>query len=294
MNYNISVLKRIKNKLNDLVHDHFAMHLIAQDGHTALRFNINKLFMITLIFMVVSIYFGAAYSKYEQDARIKRLDAITKLAIEKKKNIHLALNELDETSKLLDVLREKQIKIGRITTGDYSFKIYEKDNLYSEARNQYLQLVNNQYINILIQVPHSLPTDGNITSDYGFRVHPIYGKWRKHEGVDIGNKIWTMIYSPMNGIVTHSGRYGGNLYGYGRVIIIQNNYYTTLFAHLRATKVSVGDKVTRGMLLGYMGSSGNSTGSHLHYEVLTYKSLNPFDFLIECKSAMSDFCTVKR
>ena len=102
-------------------------------------------------------------------------------------------------------------------------------------------------------------------SGYGMRMDPIYRTRKFHAGMDFSAKKGTDIYSTGNGRVT----YAGWKQGYGKCVIINHGYdYKTLYAHMNKFKVRVGQKVSRGEVIGEVGNTGKSTGPHLHYEVL--------------------------
>ncbi len=105
----------------------------------------------------------------------------------------------------------------------------------------------------------------SVTSGFGRRYHPVLKRLHAHTGVDITAPRGTPVYATADGTVSGE-RPGG---GYGRVVVINHGYsYKTLYAHLSKIAVKPGQKVRRGELIGYVGSSGMSTGSHLHYEVI--------------------------
>lgn len=115
------------------------------------------------------------------------------------------------------------------------------------------------------------PTNGRISSKFGTR-------WgRLHAGIDIANSKGTPIYAAASGTVTFSG-YSGN---YGKMVKISHgNGLETRYAHMSSIAVSKGSSVKKGQLIGYMGSTGNSTGSHLHFEVrVNGKAVNPLNYL---------------
>ncbi len=111
------------------------------------------------------------------------------------------------------------------------------------------------------------PINGaRLSSRFGRRRHPILGFTRMHRGVDFAAPRGTPIYAAGNGTVTYAGRKGG----YGNYIRIRHNgRYSTAYAHLKGFKRGVrkGRRVTQGQVIGYVGSTGRSTGPHLHYEV---------------------------
>ena len=105
---------------------------------------------------------------------------------------------------------------------------------------------------------------GTVTSGYGNRIHPIYGYYRKHTGVDIAASYGTTIKSSDGGKVIFAGWKSG----YGRVVIIDHGAnLTSLYAHMSSINVKTGQKVYKGKTIGKVGSSGTSTGSHVHFEI---------------------------
>ncbi|MBC3899119.1 peptidoglycan DD-metalloendopeptidase family protein [Acetobacterium malicum] len=113
------------------------------------------------------------------------------------------------------------------------------------------------------------PCGGNITSEFGWRIHPIYGDSRFHAGVDIGASSGTPVACAGNGTVISAGWNGG----YGNCVIVDiGNGLSAVYAHLSAINVSSGETVSAGQTVGAVGSTGDSTGSHLHYEVRLYGS----------------------
>ncbi|MCL5291143.1 MAG: peptidoglycan DD-metalloendopeptidase family protein [Actinobacteria bacterium] len=107
-------------------------------------------------------------------------------------------------------------------------------------------------------------TRADLTSTFGYRIHPITGVPRLHAGIDIGLGEGTPIYAAHSGIVSFAGWAGG----YGNYTIIENgDGISTTYAHQSAIVVSPGDYVQAGQLIGYIGTTGLSTGPHLHFEI---------------------------
>jgi murein DD-endopeptidase MepM/ murein hydrolase activator NlpD len=104
-----------------------------------------------------------------------------------------------------------------------------------------------------------------VSSRFGLRIHPITGVQKTHTGMDIASNQGTAVYASDGGTVTLAGWNGG----YGNCIMIDHgNGYVTLYGHLSAINVSKGQTVSQGETIGLVGSTGNSTGPHLHFEVL--------------------------
>ncbi len=130
------------------------------------------------------------------------------------------------------------------------------------------------------QRPSIWPTRSRrITSHYGYRFHPFLQRNMFHEGLDIADQEWTPIFSTADGIVS----FVGSRRDFGNVVEIDHhgNGFSTVYAHLRHTPMVEGKVVKRGELIGYMGNTGRSTGTHLHYEVRHMgRHVNPRDYLL--------------
>ena len=108
------------------------------------------------------------------------------------------------------------------------------------------------------------PVNAPITSDFGWRIHPIYGTSRLHAGTDFGVDEGTPVHAADGGVVVEAGWISG--YGY-TVIIDHGNGMSTLYAHNSDVAVSLGQTVSKGQVVSYSGNTGGSTGPHLHFEV---------------------------
>ena len=123
-------------------------------------------------------------------------------------------------------------------------------------------------------IPTGIPTkEGWISSLFGMRTDPITGKMEFHEGIDFAGKTGSPIVAVASGIVTWSGK----RYGYGNMVEINHgNGYQTRYAHNKRNLVTVGQKVDKGQVIALMGSTGRSTGTHVHFEVVNNgKVVNP-------------------
>lgn len=128
------------------------------------------------------------------------------------------------------------------------------------------------------RMPFAVPvTNPRFTSGFGARRDPLNGRRSLHNGLDMAGPVGTPILSPGEGFVTYAGWRSG----YGRVIEIDHGFgVRTMYAHLRRWRVEKGARVVRGDRLGDMGSSGRSTGSHLHYEIhVNGRPVNPKRFI---------------
>jgi murein DD-endopeptidase MepM/ murein hydrolase activator NlpD len=129
--------------------------------------------------------------------------------------------------------------------------------------------------------PSIWPAHGWISSSMGHRTDPMNGGDDFHSGLDIAGDKGQPVYATAAGVVTHAGRQGA----YGNLIVIDHGFgLETRYGHLSRFKVSQGDHVQRGDLIGNLGSTGRATGNHLHYEVLANgRLLNPLKLLTQQK-----------
>lgn len=153
-----------------------------------------------------------------------------------------------ETAKKMDYLQKQ---------------LYVQSNSFDEI----LELSKNQKER-LRHIPSIQPVSdkhlSRVASGYGMRIDPVYGTRRFHAGMDFTSPTGTPIYATGDGVVIHSDW----KQGYGKCIVVDHGYdYQTLYAHLNDYNVTKGQKVKRGDLIGKVGSTGKSTGPHLHYEV---------------------------
>ena len=137
-----------------------------------------------------------------------------------------------------------------------------------------------------IAIPSRKPVDSmRLTSSFGMRNHPVLRKRMRHNGIDIPAATGTPIYAPADGTVGRAQRLGG----YGNYAEIEHgNGIQTRFGHMSRIAVAPGQRVKRGQIVGYVGSTGRSTGPHLHYEVrIAGTPVNPLPFVQESTYAYS-------
>jgi len=129
-------------------------------------------------------------------------------------------------------------------------------------------------------IPSALPIPLNLarlTSGYGTRSDPFRGRAAMHSGIDLAGPVGTPIYAAADAVVGHAGVRGG----YGNLVELDHGSgIATRYGHLSQITVRAGERVRRGQVIGLMGSTGRSTGSHLHYEVrIDGRAVNPLPFL---------------
>lgn len=157
------------------------------------------------------------------------------------------------------------------------FRTFLSDENYEDGIDILQELVEEQTVHMqqlitdvenqiayLESVPDLKPNNGRITSPFGYRISPITRRREFHNGIDIANKTNSDIFAAGSGVVTYSA-YNGS---YGRMVMISHgNGYMTVYAHNSKNLVNVGDQVSKGDVIAKVGSSGRSTGPHVHFEI---------------------------
>lgn len=200
---------------------------------------------------------------------------LSALEEEKEKLLEASVSRLDERSKFIESL---------IHDIGVEVKIEDDPNhsggLFIPAKREYGErLINNteQYLEVLSHLPLGRPVPTRITSGYGKRFDPLNKKKAFHEGVDFKGRSGDPIVATADAKVKVSTK----TKGFGHYIVLDHgNGYQTYFAHMSKRLVKKGERVKRGQKIGLVGSSGRSTGPHLHYE-LHYRGndINPMKFI---------------
>lgn len=209
----------------------------------------------------------------------------TRYSIENEKyNILSTMNAMNEKKKLISSsINTSQYLINKLRSNRSTYESAERElarqsaSLESRLRSN---LARSNYKGH-VTAGFMKPVMGVLTSPFGWRKHPIFGSRSFHTGVDLAAAYRTPVKASNSGTVVYSGWYGG----YGKVVIVNHGQYkgkgtSTLYAHLSATAVSVGGNVKKGQVIGYEGTTGYSTGPHLHFEVrLNGKPTNPLNYI---------------
>ena len=153
----------------------------------------------------------------------------------------------------------------------------EENELESEIEKIAAQSVVNGEGQVISSGSWPVPGHSRISSPYGYRIHPIFNTKKMHTGIDIPAPTGTPTVSIDSGKVIFAGTKGG----YGKTVMIQHDDgKVTLYAHNSALTVSVGQRVKKGQVVAKIGSTGNSTGPHLHFEVrINGKHVNPVPYI---------------
>ena len=151
------------------------------------------------------------------------------------------------------------VSVGSIEIFDLISNLKKTIGTVEEIKN-YLSVQKDVYT----ATPKGYPVPGKITSPFGRRADPINGKLAFHSGVDFSIRQGTPIHCTADGVVSHSGWTEGT----GYVVVLEHGCgFTTVYAHNQKNTVKLGQRVKRGSIIGYAGSTGKATGPHVHYEV---------------------------
>ena len=294
-------VKKQKRKINDK----YTLMLIPHNGKESKSYNfrssviakIGIVFYILLFFGIIGalrtsiVVYDAYASQHELAAyRSEKAAQEQKLADLQKENEKMQ-QEMAEISALETEVRKelgnnKQPSRGGIDRSQYmgqggplqaDIKMIDVYAAQTKNLQAEMQQKKENLSNLLAQLkernarlnatPDIWPTEGgSITSYFGGRSNPFSGYgYDYHPGIDIGNDYGAPIYAGASGHVEFAGWFGG----YGRYVKISHGYgYETAYGHMSSIAVSSGDYVKKGEVIGYVGSTGYSTGPHLHYEVI--------------------------
>jgi len=135
---------------------------------------------------------------------------------------------------------------------------------------------------VLASTPTIWPVKGWLTAGFGYRRSPFTGLRQMHEGVDISNTVGTPVIAPADGLVSYAGPLGG----FGNVISIDHGHkISTFYGHLHRQRVSQGERVRRGDIIAFVGTTGRATGPHLHYEIqVNGSAVDPSKYVIDPES----------
>ncbi|WP_457625628.1 peptidoglycan DD-metalloendopeptidase family protein [Persephonella sp.] len=204
----------------------------------------------------------------ERDRKIQKLTQEKEALVEKLKIIEEKIKKANKT------LKRKGIRI-RLPQGGRFIPAEEGDKLqlYADSLDKNIE----KLLKVMADVPIGVPLYGRITSRFGYRKDPFNGKRAFHSGIDLRARYKQPVFATANGYVEFAGWSSG----YGKLVIIRHRYgYKTYYGHLAKIRVKKGRWVKAGTVIGYAGSTGRSTGVHLHYEIRRYgKLVNPLRLL---------------
>ena len=238
-------------------------------------------------------------SESKLQAELERMESENQALHQKFKEVEIALSEIKEKDrniyrKIYDMRVNENIdsvnnEVNNFTAEDIE-KLIDKIEIESKSLDEVFKSAGVKDAN-LSSMPVLKPVGdkyvNRLASGYGSRFHPILKVNKMHKGLDFAAAAGTPIYATGNGKIKMSGYNSG----YGNMVVIQHgNGYESLYAHMSKTKVRNNQKVKRGDVIGYVGSTGLSTGAHLHYEIhkdgehvnpvmYFYNDVDPDDFI---------------
>ncbi len=271
--------------------DYISIVIASHEGKSPKTIRIKKLHLKVALTILISFLFLSIASYYlslklfSEKAKLTikseelKREKVTLLserhALEKERNL---LNQkVEEFEKKLTELESYLAKRGvlekKIAVGGASYKSVPKDLSYIEFLDQRAD----HLLSTIRSIPLGYPVYGKITSHVGWRKNPFGRGYEFHTGIDIDAPYGAPVVATADGVVELAGYYGD----YGKAVVISHpSGYSTLYGHLSEIKVKVGERVKAGQIIGSVGSTGRSTGPHLHYEVLyDGKIKNPIDYL---------------
>lgn len=213
------------------------------------------------------------------DEKAKKLKERMMVLEERDNEVYRAIfesNPIPDSARLNELEQQKEIKL---VMGLDRFELEESivktmsnlDRRMAYQDKSYVQI--NGFIKnkeqLLASTPAIQPVSNSdlkrVASGFGYRIDPIYKTPRFHAGLDFTAPQGTPIYATANGVAKIAGNTGN---GYGNYVVINHGYgYETVYGHMLKVKVHAGERIKRGEVIGYVGSTGKSTGPHCHYEV---------------------------
>ena len=295
----------------------FTVFLVPEGASKVKQFRLPKILPVLAFLLLAGFtFFGLGIIKDYRSLKAK-IPHMTLLeaenALQQKQLIHMA-NRIDAITLDMGELRKQEKKLKTLTNqvgaedagkfrgmgGSDAILLNPKENLrkadrklvrtmhqsldnleseidLSRQNNENLAKFLDDQKMLLASTPSIWPTKGWLSSRFGYRSSPFNEKREFHKGIDISTRRGAPILSPANGLVVFTGWKNG----YGRVIVMKHgNGLKTKYAHLKKALVKKGQYVRKGETIGLVGSSGRTTGSHLHYEVhLNNVPVNPLRYI---------------
>lgn len=284
----------------------FTLMVLPHDSTNIKKLNITsnwfKVFaIISIIFWLSSLFMFFSYFSLKN--KVKHLSEVEKINFKQKLEIENLNAKIQFIEAQLARLQNTDLKIremvnleinssGIPSAGGISSKLSSDDivkvleekalaiekeiKLREKSLNELAEYLEDRR-SLFMATPSIWPVKGLITSEFGWRKDPVTSVTEYHEGIDISAPAGTSVRSSAEGVVIESG----NDSGYGKVVVIDHGYgIVTRYAHLSRSYVVVGQKVKKGTIIGAVGSSGKSTGPHVHYEVrIDGVPVNPIKYL---------------
>ena len=273
----------------------YTVMIVPHEGGTLRRLSLSLNFVVSMAGIFLFCFVSSAFLAQFFLGGVNRVGVDERLRVENERldmenarlrsDLHRTVLKFDALDDRLDQLRDADpawlagheamggalpVGIDFETEGGLAFD----GNLRSNARavqdkaDFWLRLIEERICQQNAEVralPRIWPVDGRITSGYQWRRDPFTGVRQFHEGIDIAAPYGTEVLVAADGVVTEARRHGG----YGNMVLVDHqNGIETLYGHMKRIRVQVGQRVSRSDVVGTVGSSGRSTGPHLHFEII--------------------------
>ncbi len=256
--------------------------LIPHSNHRSINLKIPSIgvFLSVALWLIGTVYvFSVAVDVLEYNRMKQKLGYYSAQFLELKSTIS-SLKEAEAQFSRIFSFKTKEQVLKHIDTSDSGSidmeNIKNQIKISMESIGEIKDYLGQQK-NIYLSTPIGWPVAGHITSGFGERSDPRSGEPKFHSGLDIGAEPGSPVKATADGIVSFAGWSGGG----GNLVVIEHGFgYSTYYAHNRLLAVKAGQKVRRGEIVSYVGSTGNSTGPHVHYEVWKEgRAIDPQKFL---------------
>jgi len=230
------------------------------------------LFFLSLISYFLNAVFLHKYSGLrEKENRLEEAIIVNEKYKENLKQLKRNFEKLENYLRQRGIIKKDKKEMGGIAK-------LKAEKLSEEEYLDFLIARSEELFFQLKGIPMGFPVKGNVVSTMGWRKNPFGKGYEYHSGIDIEAPKGEPVYTTADGVVVWAGWYAD----YGKAVIIRHpSEYETLYGHLSDIKVKKGDKVKAGEIIGYVGSTGRSTGPHLHYEVIFEdKPIDPLRFMV--------------
>lgn len=242
----------------------------------ALLYALGFIAFVSLAAVGTILYLNSAVDAIE----VKRTDMQNAYVLLKEKNIALdnsikqaqldLITKKKELNEVSDSLSEIETLIGLSPVAEMSL----------QERVSATKLTSEHMATLMQFIPSGSPVEyKGVTSDFGYRIHPTLNSRALHRGIDMKAAMNTPVHATADGIVEWAGFHKRS--GFGNLIILQHNYgFRVYYGHLNKIVIESGKFVKKGDLIAYTGSSGMSSGPHLHYEIrFIHRDVNPIEFV---------------
>ncbi|BBP43961.1 M23 family metallopeptidase [Thiosulfativibrio zosterae] len=271
--------------------NHFTITITDVHGAKSFSFNqfIRKFVWYLALLLLLVLFSGSAViwwlTEQAQAVELKSVQVELKHreALTQKQLQYMALDdakrqleqELDDKSKEIQFLDQTLQGLEELVG------VQTTENQPVQDRVAIAQLTSLEKKIMLSELPNGRPVEDyqGVSSGYGWRTHPVTGKKDFHRAIDYRGKVGDVVIATADAVVEYAGFHKTS--GYGNLIILDHVYgFKTLYGHMSEVTVKAGDVVTKGQPIGLIGSTGVSSGPHLHYEVsFIQRKLNPADFV---------------